>query len=183
MILMAEYVSEKIVIRKKNNGCIIALVMLLLFFGFMLYAMIDFRNMIHKDWKRFDDERIAKVEKYLDMTIPDEVTPVRFKWYSAPGDGTCFNKLIVEGISDPNDFIDKAFSGADIKEITPDNERFSGICNTLYEVSEDLDLSIEFSDVYERVSTKKDERIDKYYIGFSKTDSGYCAVITCLNDY
>lgn len=203
MILMAEYVSEKNVIRKKNNGCIIASVMmLLLFFGFMLYAMIDFRNKTHKEWDTFDDERIAAIENYLYMTMPEGAEPVKFKRDVGPGD-SC-TRLIVGGISDPQEFMEKAFPGVEIKELAPDeelnkalnesisenkevdilkkvptdNKSFGSIKYELDETASMLGYSIEITEIYSRI--RDEHTMDRYYIGFGKADDGYYADIYFL---
>jgi hypothetical protein len=165
---------------KKKHGCLTAVIIaILLALGFMLYAMIDFRNMVKKDWKHFNNDRITKVEKYLDMTIPDGVTPLRFKWESAPGDGSSLCRLIVEGISEPEDFLSEAFPDVKIKECTTDDEQFSHIKNTLDDDSGYMEYSVEFTEIFERVYA--DNPNDEYYIGFGKTDNGYCAVIRYFN--
>ena len=205
MILMAEYVSEKIVIRKKNNGCIIAVAMLLLsFFGFMLYAMIDFRNKTHKEWDTFDDERIAAIENYLYMTMPEGAEPVKFKRDVGPGD-SC-TRLMIGGISEPEEFIEKAFPEIEVKELsadenladvldtlnesTPENEKseellkvptdnksFGSIKNELEESASKLGYSIDFTEVYDRFYPDRIQGLYHYYIGFGKADDGYYAKI------
>ena len=205
MILMTEDVSEKNVIRKKNNGCIIALVMLLSFFGFMLYAMIDFRIKNNITWDTFNDKRIAKVEKYLRMTMPDDVDPV---WFRRQSFQESYSRLIVEGIDDPQAFLDKAFPNSEITEYTTDEEDFWGNkvssndnekINELQKVSHDSEefsyiksslnsaieengYSVEFTDIYIRISNDEFDEWDDYYIGFGETSSVHCAVITFFND-
>lgn len=204
MILMTEDVSEKNVIRKKNNGCIIALVMLL-FFGFMLYAMIDFRIKNNITWDTFNDKRISKVEKYLRMTMPDDVDPV---WFRRQSFQESYSRMIVDGIDDPQAFLDKAFPDSEITEYTtdeedfwgnkvssndnekinelqkvsPDNARFSGIKSKLNSAIEEKGYSVEFTDIYIRISNDEFDEWDEYYIGFGETSSGHCAVITFFND-
>lgn len=164
---------------KKQKGCLIAVIIaFLLFLGFVIYAMLDFRNMVNKTWKRFDDERIAQVEEYLDMTMPDDVTPVKFNRQSAPGDGSSLCRLIVEGISAPEDFLSKAFPGGNIKEYSADDEKFSHIKKALDNESEYMKYSVDFTETYERVYA---DDSNEYYIGFGKKDNGYCAVIRYFN--
>ena len=195
---MTEDVSEKIVIRKKNNGCIIAVAMLLLlFFGFIIYAVIDFRNKTYQKWDTFDDKRIADIEKYLDMTIPDDADPV---WFRRASFLDSYSRLIVEGIDDPQEFLDKAFPDIGITEYTPDEEdssndnekknelqkvspdnaRFSGIKSELNSAIEEKGYTIEFTEIYDRVFADRIKGMYDYYIGFGETDSGYCAVIRFL---
>ena len=195
---MAEDVSEKIVIRKKNNGCIIAVAMLLLlFFGFIIYVVIDFRNKTYQKWDTFDDKRIADIEKYLDMTIPDDADPV---WFRRASFQDSYSRLIVEGIDDPQEFLDKAFPDIGITEYTPDEEessndndknnelqkispdtaRFSGIKSELNSAIEEKGYTIEFTEIYDRVFADRIKGMYDYYIGFGETDSGYCAVIRFL---
>ena len=177
---MIENVNTKKAAIKKSNGCLTAVIIaILLALGFMLYAMIDFRNMVNKTWKSFDDERITQVEKYFDMTMPDDVTPVKFNRQSAPGDGSSLCRLIVEGISEPEDFLSEAFPDVKIKECTTDDEQFSHIKNTLDDDSGYMEYSVEFTEIFERVYA--DNPNDEYYIGFGKTDNGYCAVIRYFN--
>ena len=95
---------------KKSNGCIIAVVVILLaILGLMIYIAIDYKTTYHKEWDTFDDERIAAIEKYLYMTMPEGAEPVKFKRDDGPGD-SC-TRLIVGGISDPQEFMEKAFPG------------------------------------------------------------------------
>lgn len=205
MILMEEYVSEKNVIRKKNNGCIIALVMLLLFFGFMLYAMIDFRIKNNITWNTFNDKRITKVEKYLRMTMPDDADPV---WFRRQSFQESYSRIIVEGIDDPQVFLNKAFPNVviteyttdeedfwgnkvssndnekknELQKVSPDNARFSGIKSELNSAIDEKGYSVEFTDIYIRISNDEFDEWDEYYIGFGETSSGHCAVITFFND-
>lgn len=191
--------KEKSPKKKKliTNLIRIALLLLLLFFGFMLYAMIDFRNKTYQKWDTFDDKRIADIEKYLDMTIPDDADPV---WFRRASFQDSYSRLIVEGIDDPQEFLYKAFPDIGITEYTPDekdssndnekknelqkirpdNARFSGIKSELNSAIEEKGYTIEFTEIYDRVFADRIKGMYDYYIGFGETDSGYCAVIRFL---
>ena len=197
---MIENVNTKKAAIKKSNGCLTAVIIaILLALGFMLYAMIDFRNMVNKTWKSFDDERITQVEKYFDMTMPDDVTPVKFNRQSAPGDGSSLCRLIVEGIDDPQEFLDKAFPDIGITEYTPDEEDSSNDNEKKNELQKFSPDSEDFSTIKDRLNSNSAlkrsgytlEFTEIYFfiddefssdIGFGKTDSGYCAVISHISD-
>jgi hypothetical protein len=202
---MIENANTKKAAIKKSNGCltavIIVVVLILGFFGFMIYSMIDFRNKTHIEWNSFDDERIAKVEKYLHMTMPDNVKPV---WFRRDSFQDSYTRLIVENISDPQAFLDKAFPDFEITEYTtddyisqkfkvssltdekinelqkvsPDSNKFSEINDQLDSAIEEKGYSIEFTDIYIRIPPDDFSIGVDYYIGFGKTGSGYSAVIT-----
>ncbi|MCR5539343.1 MAG: hypothetical protein K6F71_00700 [Ruminococcus sp.] len=204
---MVENVNTKKAAIKKSNGCltavIIVVVLILGFIGFIIYTMIDFRNKHHINWDTFNDKRIATVEKYLDMTMPDDVTPVWFRHASFLDSDT---KLIVKGIADPQDFLGKAFPDSEITEyttdeeditknevsspgnekknelqrISPDSELFSSFKDDLNFAIKGKGYSIEFTEIYDRLIADGKDSMYQYYIGFGKTDSGYCAVIRFL---
>ncbi|MBE6867185.1 MAG: hypothetical protein E7494_00280 [Ruminococcus albus] len=182
----------------------IALLLLLLFFGFIIYAVIDFRNKTYQKWDTFDDKRIAEVEKRLDMTIPSGAEPLKFNWSTGAGDVQA--RLIVGGISDPEDFIEKAFPGIEVKELsadenradvldalnesTPENEKsgellkvptdnksFGDIKSELEESASKLGYSIDLTEVYDRFYPDRIQGLYYYYIGFGKADDGYYAKI------
>lgn len=200
---MTENNNEQRAAVKKKHGCLTAVIIaILLALGFMLYAMIDFRNKTHKEWDTFDDERIAAIENYLYMTMPEGAEPVKFKRDVGPGD-SC-TRLIVGGISDPQEFMEKAFPGVEIKELAPDeelnkalnesisenkevdmlkkvptdNKSFGSIKNELDETASMLGYSIEITEIYSRI--RDEHTMDRYYIGFGKADDGYYADIYFL---
>ena len=188
---------------KKNKGCIIAVVVILLaILGLMIYIAIDYKTTYHKEWDTFDDERIAAIEKYLYITMPEGAEPVKFKRDVGPGD-SC-TRLIVGGISDPQQFMEKAFPGVEIKELAPDdelnkalndsisenkkvdilkkvptdNKSFGSIKYELDETASMLGYSIEITEIYSRI--RDEHTMDRYYIGFGKADDGYYADIYFL---
>jgi hypothetical protein len=196
---MIEDVNSQKAEVKKKNGClirtIIGVVLILGFFGFMIYSMIDFRNKTHIEWDSFDDERITQVEEYLDMTMPDNVKLV---WFRRESFQDSYSRLIVEGINEPQAFLGKAFPGVKITEYTtdeedssndnakknelqkvsPDSNKFRGIKDQLDSAIEEKGYSIEFTDIYIRIPPDDFSIGVDYYIGFGKTGSGYSAVIT-----
>lgn len=198
---MIEDVNSQKAAIKKSNGCltavIIVVVLILGFIGFIIYTMIDFRNKTHIEWDSFDDERITQVEEYLDMTMPDNVKLV---WFRRESFQDSYSRLIVENISDPQTFLDKAFSNVviteyttdeedkvssnvnakknELQKVSPDSNKFSGIKDQLDSAIEGKGYSIEFTDIYIRIPPDNFSIGVDYYIGFGKTNSGYSAVIT-----
>ncbi|WP_024857400.1 hypothetical protein [Ruminococcus albus] len=178
--------------------------LLLIFFGALIYPCYHFMKQTHKEWDTFDDKRIAEVEKRLDMTIPSCAEPLKFNWSTGAGDVQA--RLIVGGISDPEDFIEKAFPEIEVKELsadenldnvldalnesTPENEKsgellkvptdnksFGSIKNELEESASKLGYSIDFTEVYDRFYPDRIQGLYHYYIGFGKADDGYYAKI------
>ena len=199
---MIEDFDEKRFSKKLNTGCFTTLIifggLILIGLGYLIYTAIHYARITNIKWDSFDKERIARIEIFLDMTMPDDVTPVWFRRESGAGDS--YSRLIVENISDPQEFLDKAFSNVVITEYTTDEEdkvssndnakknelqkvspytnKFSGIKDQLDSAIEGKGYSIEFTDIY--IRTPHDDLSVVYYIGFGKTNSGYSAVITLM---
>ncbi len=203
---MIEDFDEKRFSKKLNTGCFTTLIifggLILIGLGYLIYTAIHYARITNIKWDSFDKKRIARIEIFLDMTMPDDVTPVWFRRESGAGDS--YSRLIVENISDPQDFLGKAFPDSEITEyttdeeditknevsspgnekknelqrISPDSELFSSFKDDLNFAIKEKGYSIEFTEIYDRVFA---DRIKGMYdIGFGKTDSGYCAVIRFL---
>ncbi|MBO4865552.1 MAG: hypothetical protein J5582_03125 [Ruminococcus sp.] len=178
--------------------------LLLIFFGALIYPCYHFMKQTYKDWDTFDDKRIAEVEKRLDMTIPAGAEPLKFNWSTGAGDVQA--RLIVGGISDPEEFMEKAFPKIEVKELsadenladvldtlnesTPENEKsgellkvptdnksFGSIKSELEESASKLGYSIDLTEVYDRFYPDRIRGQYYYYIGFGKADDGYYAKI------
>lgn len=199
---MIEDFDEKRFSKKLNTGCFTTLIifggLILIGLGYLIYTAIHYARITNIKWDSFDKERIARIEIFLDMTMPDDVKPVWFRRQSGAGDS--YSRLIVENISDPQVFLDKAFSNVviteyttdeedkvssndnakknELQKVSPDSNKFSGIKDQLDSAIEGKGYSIEFTDIYIRIPPDDFSVGVDYYIGFGKTNSGYSAVIT-----
>ena len=201
---MIEDFDEKRFSKKLNTGCFTTLIifggLILIGLGYLIYTAIHYARITNIKWDSFDKERIARIEIFLDMTMPDDVKPVWFRRESGAGDS--YSRLIVENISDPQAFLDKAYPDSEITEFTTDEEdfwedkvssndnakkkelqkvnhdskNFSGIKDNLNSAIKGKGYSIEFTDIY--IRNPNDDLSVDYYIGFGRTNSGYSAVIT-----
>lgn len=170
--------------------------LLLIFFGALIYPCYHFMKQTHKEWDTFDDKRIAEVEKSLHMTMPDDADPVWFRHDSFLDHRSL---LIVDGIDDPQEFLEKAFPDTEITEYTTDEEDSSNDNEKKNELQKFSPDSEDFSTIKDRLNSNSAlkrsgytlEFTEIYFfiddefssdIGFGKTDSGYCAVISHISD-
>lgn len=156
---------------KKLRGCLTAfIVAVVLFFGLMIYSMISARRQYHKDWDKFDDERISYAERILDMELPDDVTAERFicsTWLDS------YVRFWVSGIDDPQKFLEKAYPAGECEISPPTGESL----DWLADMADEVGAGHDFTEMYDLKFKDRNDGLYDYGIGFGKNDGGYYAVI------
>ena len=156
---------------KKLRGCLTAfIVAVVLPFGGLFASMFWMRQQCHKDWDKFDDERISYAERILDMELPDDVTAERFicsTWLDS------YVRFWVSGIDDPQKFLEKAYPAGECEISPPTGESL----HWLADVADEVGAGHDFSEIYDLKLKGKNDGLYDYCIGFGKNDGGYYAVI------
>ena len=161
---------------QNSRGCLIALILAPIIF-IVICSILLSQSLVkyNPHYTKFDDEKLAKVEKMLSCELPEDIKPVEFHAVSGAGDYDI--NFRAEDISDPEEYMAAAYG--DVRYCKADIAEYKK-ADDYYRYDED-EMMIEKSELYYDNKLTTPDAI--YFCDFERPETGRYLIACVLAFY